>query len=246
MATQKRPLPSGAKARAPVGRTIEDIFDQPYQDQAFEPDIPSTGPGAGGAVAYRPVFLSLYGAYNDPTDTGALGIQIGFNAVANSGAYGSVVIGRSATASRGGISIGFYANTPGPNAFSGVAIGQRSNLGNSGGYGVAVGSWAWATGGYGVAIGGHGNAGYANSTRATGLRAIAIGFQATSPYDDATAIGPNVAAPAADSFTIGVSATEDITFDTWVPVLDTPGASHVLPILINGVRYYILLTNVAP
>jgi hypothetical protein len=45
MATQKRPLPATGLARAEIDRTLDGIFNEDYQDKAFDP-----APGGGGVV----------------------------------------------------------------------------------------------------------------------------------------------------------------------------------------------------
>jgi hypothetical protein len=48
MATQKRPLPSANFAKAGATRTIEGIFDETYQQYAFEPDVGGGSPAPIG------------------------------------------------------------------------------------------------------------------------------------------------------------------------------------------------------
>ena len=253
MATQKRPLPDVGVAKADTLRTIADIFDQNYQDHAFNPPV---GGGGGGVFSYT-ANDSLYGENNTAQPTAQNAIQIGNGAVTSNSQ--GIAIGASANASGGGLAIGPLTTTTG--VFN-IAIGPgTSAIGSSAlgvGYGVSAGSYSTAIGYnvstayysvavgavastsayYGVAIG--------NQAVVQNSAGIAIGFQASVTHDSAVAIGPYVGSYVASSVTIGVSNTEKVTFDTWTPTADTPTATHVLPFFINGVRYYILMTNVAP
>lgn len=196
-------------------------------------------PSAGGVFKYNG-YNGLYGDNNDTADSGFNCIQIGIGAVANGTSYASVAIGINAKAPRASVAIGNNANGGGL-GIQGVAIGYYSTFGASF-YSVAVGARAQATGSGAIAIGGYGNYGY--GTRALNSNSIAIGFGAYARHNQAVAIGRGVESPAANSVTLGVSNTEDFTLDTWVPVASaaTP-STHVLPILINGTRYNILMTT---
>lgn len=179
MASQKRPLPSVAKAKAPTLRTIADIYDAPFQAHAFDPPI---GAGGGGVFSYTAGY-GLYGDNNANT-VANYGIQIGYGAYAEDA--GSIAIGSGA----GGT--GFTNNS----IFIGVNAGNGA-LGNPY-YAVIIGYTA--TGRYDSAVS-IGNAAYA------GLEAIGIGKDASGGPGRAVALGASASAGSADSMALGPNSS---------------------------------------
>lgn len=285
MATQKIGLPDAPTARAETQRTIADIYNQPYQDHAFDPPI--GGGGGGGVLHYNPQ-RGLYGDNNLNT-VGADSIQIGQEAVAQGSS--SIAIGAYASTetATNAVSIGYSTNIDGT-VEKGVAIGYRTavvaggtrsiaigadvTVGNSDS--VVIGSAASLSGNDSVIIGRSANSGFLPGSEqvvaigafavgdgygavAVGgyarvinnsYRGIAIGNKSRALHANATVIGQGIDSPSANSFTFGFygDAAYTISFDSIYgqPTADTPTGTHVLPILINGARYYIMLTNVAP
>lgn len=74
MATQQRPLPNRDSAKANVERTIEGIFQQEYQDWAFDPDI-----GSGVIPVVTP---AVAGNLVELTSSGTL-VDAGYTATTN-------------------------------------------------------------------------------------------------------------------------------------------------------------------
>ena len=223
MATQFRPINSAEEAKAPIRQTTDGIFDQPYQEKAYDPAI-----GGGGSTFTYAANGGLYGTYN--TLPGANSIQIGKNADSNGGGFGyNVAIGYNAEVAIGPFGVGA------------LAIGHQAKANAYYGEGVALGASTKAYGSRSVAIG------RGARTDAYCDNSIAIGrdSRVNSTHGSSVAIGWQVQTTGTEQFMIGISPTLHMTFDTWTPSVSaaTP-STHILPILIGGTRYNILLSNV--
>lgn len=134
-------------------------------------------------------------------------------------------------------------------AANAIAIGRTSQATYDDS--VAIGDGATAQALRAVSIGNSADAltddsvALGNGSTANAGAAIAIGNGAAvnATFTNSVAIGNGVLATAADEFNIGTSATNKLTFDDWTAGASVKTITHELGILVNGSRYYILLST---
>ena len=109
MATQKRSIPSAAKARADINQTIDGIFNEDYQDKAYDPAI-----GGGSERQVLVAYITQSGA--DSPDISAVVNTIGESITVNRVNTGRYRLISSAFSNDNGIAWSFtatYDSVPG-------------------------------------------------------------------------------------------------------------------------------------
>jgi hypothetical protein len=197
------------------------------------------------------------------------GIAIGFRADVKAGITNAISIGTQArTYADEALAIGYYAYVLGSLSTRSIAIGTSTVVFDDNPNTIIIGSVSQtdAVGGtaenstvIGVStIGIKANAvhiGYNNTgggdfsitmganAAGVGNYGMAIGTSANANQTREHIIGHQVPGAGVSTFSLGVSATEHITFDTWTAAASVKSITHQLPIQVAGSTYYVLLST---
>ena len=173
-------------------------------------------------------------------------VAIGPATQVNANSYGTVALGNDirVAESAGSVVIGSEVNVS--NVYGSVAIGSKVNTNAE--YTVAIGNLATASGENAVAIGGHKtllntdsaqaaiaqeNAVAIGTSSASGLKSVAIGYNARTLEESSIAMGSDAKASSSNSIAIGTTAKVANTATNSVAIGNGAAADHANSVVIS-------------